>query len=130
MIAYLDASALVKLAVEEAQTGALRAALRRYDVHISSELVVVELIRATARAVGPAGVLRAEVVLAELALIRVDRTVLDGASRLEPPLLRSLDAIHVASAMSLGPTVELVAYDHRLVAAAAANGLVTSSPES
>ncbi len=61
-------------------------------------------------------------------LLRLDRAVLGRAARLTPALLRSLDAIHVASALELGSRLDFVGYDERLIDAAAAAGLRTRSP--
>jgi predicted nucleic acid-binding protein len=62
-------------------------------------------------------------------LIEVDRDVLDRGGTLTPPDLRSLDAIHLAAALSLEDDLgELVSYDTRLTAAAQAHGISVSSP--
>lgn len=128
MIAYADSSALVKLVISEPESGALIAALGSYEAVVSSELAVAEVTRAGARAAGDVGASRAAAVLETVRLLRVDRRVLDLAGRLRPVLLRSLDAVHVASALELGTTVDLVGYDDRLLAAANAAGLRTLSP--
>lgn len=62
-------------------------------------------------------------------LIQIDDQVLDRAAELERSELRSLDAIHVAAALELGADLGVVlAYDHRLRAAAEASGLEVASP--
>lgn len=128
MIAYADSSALVKLVVAEPESGALLSALGGYEAVVSSDLAVVEVTRAAARVAGDGGVVRAGAVLETVHLLRVDRRALDRSARLSPVRLRSLDAIHVASALELETTLELVGYDDRLLAAARAAGLRTLSP--
>lgn len=128
MIVYADSSALVKLVVAEPESRELLRALDGYEAVVSSELAVVEVTRAAGRAAGDGGVARAGVVLDTVHLLRLDRPVLDRAARLGPAQLRSLDAIHVASALELGAPLEFVGYDDRLLAAAAASGLRTLSP--
>lgn len=68
--------------------------------------------------------------LARVDMIDVDSTVVESASRLLPdPLLRSLDAIHVATALLLESDFDvLVSYDHRMLAAAQAYGIPTACP--
>lgn len=128
MIAYADSSALVKLVVAEPESAALVAALGGYESVVSSELAVVEVTRAAARVAGAAGAVRAGVVLDTVHLVRLDRQVLDRSVRLAPVQLRSLDAIHVATALELATAPELLGYDDRLLAAARAAGLRTLSP--
>ena len=128
MIAYADSSALVKLVVAEPESPALVEALSAYEFLVSSELAVVEVTRAAVRAAGEGGATRAAVVLDTVHLLRLDRRVLDRSARLGPVQVRSLDAIHVASALELGSGFEFVGYDDRLLAAATAAGLPTRSP--
>lgn len=67
--------------------------------------------------------------MTSLHLIRLDEPLLDRAAELEPDEIRSLDAVHLAAALSIGPDLAvLVAYDTRLTAAAKAYGLVVESP--
>ena len=125
---YLDTSALVKLVVPEPESAALRAELARWNRRVSSALVRAELIRASAR-VGAAARRLAERVLATLDLIAVDDAILDAAGRLRPPELRTLDAVHLASARVIGPALGgLVAYDTRLLDGARAVRLPTIVP--
>lgn len=129
---YLDTSALVKLVIEEAESSALVQALEQAASGplVSSEIASIELHRAARRsAASDTAADRAGDVLAELDLVRMDPQVIDLAGRLEPPTLRSLDAIHLASALVLegGPS-EFIAYDRRLNMAANAAGLKTSAP--
>lgn len=125
---YLDASALVKLVVPEPESSALRAELARWDRRVSSALVRAELTRASAR-VGAAARRLAERVLATLDPIAVDDAILDAAGRLRPAELRTLDAVHLASAQALGSALGgLVAYDVRLLAGAQGARLPTIVP--
>ncbi len=130
---YLDASALVKLVLVERESVALRAAVARARL-VASELVLVEVPRALARLrVDPserARVRREEQrVLGGLDLVPVTRPVLDSAGRLGPARLRSLDAVHIMSALTFGSGLEaFVSYDRRQVGAAADAGLAVVSP--
>ncbi len=131
---YADASALVKLVGEEAESEALRAFLADADL-ASSELVLTEIPRAVRRAVArepelPLDLLleRAGELIDVLALRPVDQALLAGAGALEEPALRALDAIHVASAVDLDPIEVFVTYDDRQAAAARLAGLRTMAP--
>ena len=62
-------------------------------------------------------------------VLRIGRDAFDAAGRVEPPELRSLDALHIAAAQTLGPDLAgIVAYDQRLLAAATALGIEVASP--
>lgn len=125
---YLDSSALVKLVVPEPESEALRAEIAHWDRHVSSALVRTELVRACAR-VGVAARRVAERVIASLDLLAVDDAILDAAARLKPLELRTLDAVHVASAQTLGAALGgLVAYDTRLLEGARAAKLPAIVP--
>ena len=128
---YLDSSALVKLVQQEAESEALRRYLRlhRADERVASELVRVEVVRSVL-AGGPAAVAHARRQLSRMYLVVMDRDVLDRAATLEPTsLLRSLDAIHLATASLLGADLRAVlTYDVRMGEAATALGLVVASP--
>jgi len=131
-VIYLDTSALAKLIVVEDESAALAGWLdeRPEELLATSVLGRVELVRA-ARRRGPEAVARALGLLAELALVPVSAEVLDGAWILDPPSVRSLDALHLASASSLGQELTaLVAYDERLLAGARSLGLVAVAPGS
>jgi uncharacterized protein len=118
MATYLDSSAIVKLAVREPESAALRRYLRRRQPLVASALVRTEV----ARALLPAGidaVTRGRAVLQRLDLVRVNDRLLNAAGVLEPAGLRSLDAIHLATAAELGRDLRaLVTYDDRMAAAA------------
>jgi predicted nucleic acid-binding protein len=134
VVFYADASALVKLVRDEAESEALRAFLADADL-VSSELVLTEIPRAVRRAVTqdlflPLDLLleRTAELIDALALRPLDRAFLEGAGALAEPALRALDAIHVASAVDLDPIEAFVTYDERQAAAARLAGLRTMSP--
>jgi hypothetical protein len=128
---YLDSSALVKLVQHEAESDALRSYLRAHagDQRVASELVRVEVVHSVLRG-GPAAVAHARRQLARLFLVVVDRQVLDVAATLGPgTLLRSLDAIHLATAQLLGGELRsIVTYDVRMAQAAAGLSLNVVAP--
>jgi uncharacterized protein len=133
---YADASALVKLVRDEAESGALRAYLEGADL-VSSELVLTEVPRAVRRAVAldpdlPLDLLldRTGQLLDAVALATLDQALLAGAGALAEPALRALDAIHVATAVGLHPLDAFVTYDERQAAAARLAGLRTTAPGS
>ena len=129
MAFYLDTAALVKLVVAEQETAALRAWLGETDRDpVSCDLVRTELMRAVRRA-APDRVVQARAVLDALTLLEVTTAVFEEAGRLDPAVVRSLDAIHLAAALSLGDDLEgLVTYDERLADAARANGVAVVAP--
>lgn len=131
---YADSSALVKLVREEAESVALRAYFEGAGL-VSSELVLAEIPRAVHRAAMsdpglPLDQLleRAGEVVDSLALRALDRSLLAAAGALAEPALRTLDAIHVASAVDLHPVDAFVTYDERQAAAARLAGLRTMAP--
>ncbi len=129
MIAF-DSSALVKLVVKEAETAALQAWLadRGTELWSASELCRVEVVRAVAR-VSQAAVPAARALLSGLDLAPVTTELLELAGGISPTVLRTLDAIHLATALLLGAEVEaFVVYDDRLADAAAAAGLPVARP--
>lgn len=126
---YLDSSALVKLVVAEPETPALLEFLAGWPYRVSSALARVEVVRAVKRSgAGPAALRRAASVLARVALIRVDDPLLASAGRLAPRELRTLDAIHLATARSLDDLAGIVTYDERLGQAASRQRLKVWSP--
>ena len=126
----LDSSALVKLVLDEPESAGLESWLTsRAPLSVTaSDLVRVELIRAVARA-APAGVPRARTLLTGVDLVPITRDLLETAADLGPPSLRSLDALHLATALSLGSALDaFVVYDERLAQAAADAGLPVVAP--
>ena len=128
---YLDSSALVKLVQREVESDALRRYLRvhRGDERVASELVRVEVVRSVLGG-GAEAVAHARRQLARLYLVVVDRQVLDQAATLTPgSLLRSLDAIHLATAQLLGSELRsIVTYDARMAQVAGSLGLSVAAP--
>lgn len=127
---YLDSSALMKLVRREAETEALRDWLNlRCELPVvTSELGRVEVLR-VARRVGDPAVAEARAVVGDLDLIPLDRAVQDVSCDIGNPRLRTLDAVHLASALLLGDALTaFIAYDHRLAGGAQAAGLVVAAP--
>lgn len=125
---YLDSSALVKLVVVEPESSALRRYLAGEPERASCVLARAEVIRAV-RVHGPTTVSRAQRLLQRLNLVEVDDELLDAAAALDPRVLRSLDAIHVAAAQLLGEELTaVVTYDRRMASAAALLDLNVTSP--
>ena len=117
-VTYLDSSAIVKLAVEESESTALRYYLRRRSELVSSALARTEVLRALLSG-GDAAVARGRAVLQRIELIRVSDRILEAAGVLAPSHVRSLDAIHLATAGQLGADlVRLITYDERMLDAA------------
>ncbi len=119
-LVYLDSSALVKLVVREPESPALLGVLREHRERVSSALALTEVPRALRRAgFGGPEHRRAQAVLGAVALVETDRRILRTAATLEPPMLRTLDAIHLATVLALGDELAaLVTYARRLTEAA------------
>ena len=122
---YLDSSAIVKLVLPEPETAALVARLCDDPEVISSALARVEVLRALKRIKATPAVWRqADRVLDRIALVRIDDAVVDSAAAMDPAELRSLDAVHLATALGIGERLAgLVTYDSRLRDAADRAGL-------
>jgi predicted nucleic acid-binding protein len=128
-VAYVDSSALLKLAVREPETAALEAQLLEYGGLVSSRLAVLECRRAARRASHRRLLQTVDAVLEAIYLLDITQPILERAAALDPPLLRSLDAIHLATALSTDDaTMEVITYDDRLAEAARANGLAALQP--
>ena len=127
--AYVDSSALLKLVVREPETSALEADLAERDGLMASRLVVLECRRAARRASHAPLLQRVEDILDAIYLLEITPAILDDAAALDPPLLRALDALHLATALAVDdPELELITYDARLADAATAHGLVVVQP--
>jgi uncharacterized protein len=125
---YLDSSAIVKLVVAEPESSALRRYLRRRKPYVSSALARAEVGRALLPS-GPAATRRGEAVLARIDLVRVSDTVLRAAGGLLPEEMRTLDAIHLATAQQLGEDLgQIVTYDARMKTVAEELGLKVAAP--
>jgi uncharacterized protein len=127
---YLDSSAIVKLIIEESETSALVAALERWPERVSAALARVEVHRALHRTGQPqAAHAKAEVVLDAIVLIRLDEPVLSRAAAFSNSKVRSLDAIHLAAALSIGDDPDaVITYDARLARLAHHEGLTVLHP--
>lgn len=127
-VTYVDASAIVKLAVSEPESRALRSDLSRRKTLVTSALARTEVARALLP-LGADALTRGDEVLRRMHLLRVTDRVLIEAGRMEPAQLRSLDAIHLATAKQFGSTLKrVVTYDARMAQAASALGWSVSSP--
>jgi predicted nucleic acid-binding protein len=125
---YVDSSAIVKLVVNEPESAALRRYLRRRRPLVSSALARTEVLRALLQE-GERGIARAGAVLGRVDLVRVNDRILTDAGTLLPADLRSLDAIHLATARQLGSDLaHVVTYDERMLRAARLLGLSVASP--
>ncbi len=122
---YVDSSALVKLVVEEPETRALERELGEWPLRVTSILAAVEVPRAARRGSSrPAVAARADEIVRKLTLLELDRDIIRSAAAIAPIALCSLDAIHLASAISLGADLGgFLTYDARLAEAATVGGL-------
>ena len=127
---YLDSSAIIKLVIEESESRALLSALDRWPDRVSSALARVEVHRALRRQGLPKPAhVRADTVLDSLILIKLDDLVLSRSAAFSNPNIRSLDAIHLAAAQSIGEDPDaLITYDARLARLAAQEGLTVLHP--
>jgi predicted nucleic acid-binding protein len=126
---YLDSSAFVKLVVVETESEALRAYLDEGTGRfVASALLRTEALRAV-RHLGPDALELVRDGLRRVDLIGVDDRILDVAGSLEPSILRTLDAIHLATALFVGDDLDvIVSYDSRMIEAARSLGLKVASP--
>ncbi len=134
---YLDTSALMKLVVDEDETAALREELAKWGEgrFVTSALTRVELPRAVSRAVPPVVLGDRLQAVAELFdvthVVPLTDAIIAAAAVAPPPLLRSLDAIHLASAQAAqlgGWPAVVCGYDRRLQQAASEHRLLVISP--
>jgi len=129
-VIYLDSSALLKLLFEEDESAALERWMseRAGAPTLSSELAKVEVVRATRR-LDTDAVPAARALVSQLDLIPLSGGLIDAAVDAGGPALRTLDALHLASALSIRTELTaFVAYDNRLIAAAEAAGLEPTRP--
>ncbi|MEO8572238.1 MAG: type II toxin-antitoxin system VapC family toxin [Chloroflexota bacterium] len=126
-LSYVDASAIVKLVVLEEGSDAMLRWYVESDRIATSRIGIIETTRAVRRRAHDPGRLRR--VLGSIEVIECDAIVGDRAGGLEPATVRTLDAIHVASALALGAELDaFVTYDERLADAARAAGLPAVAP--
>ena len=126
---YLDGSAFIKLVVEESESAAVRTFLAdNHERRVSSALLRTESLRAV-RHLGADALATVREGLRRVDLIGIDDRILDAAGILEPQILRTLDAIHLATALAVGDDLDvIVTYDERMIDAARLVGLQTASP--
>lgn len=125
---YIDSSAIVKLVAQEPESPALRQYLRRRRPLVASALVRTEVSRALLT-LGDPFLRRAGQVLSRIELVRINNQVLSDAGLLEPPTLRSLDAIHLATAALFEATLGgVITYDGPMTNAARLHGWKVSAP--
>jgi predicted nucleic acid-binding protein len=126
-LVYLDSSAFVKLVLPEPETPALLAALEGVERLVASEILEIEVMRATRRGGGDTAAARVQ--LAAVRLLPLSSEIRKWASELDPPSVRSLDAIHLATVLGLGERLDgLYTYDERMSLAARAAGLDVHAP--
>jgi hypothetical protein len=130
VLVYLDSSAIVKLAVREPETRALLAFLRAWPDRVTSVISTVEAPRAVRKSSATSRPEhRVRRVLRDIGLVPVHVSIRNRAAALEPIELRSLDAIHIATALDLADDVSaFVTYDSRQDAAARRAGLEVLAP--
>jgi uncharacterized protein len=127
MALYLDSSALVKLVIRESDSEELRVFVGDREM-ATSQISRVELIRAVARN-QPDAVDAAQDLFGDLTIIALSRVITSRAGWVPPPALRSLDALHVASATTMRDSLDaLVTYDGRMIEAGRLAGLRVRSP--
>jgi uncharacterized protein len=133
-VIYLDSAAIVKLVHTEPESGALNLWLAEHIgmPRVSSAIAEIEVPRAILRC-APAAQARIPMVMGTVARVEIDIAIRTLAASYQNPMLRSLDAIHLATAQLLAtemgePPAAFVTYDKRLLAAAAAAGLPVASP--
>ena len=125
---YIDSSAIVKLVAREPESAALRRFLERCRPLVASALVRTEVSRAVLT-LGDAFLRRATDVLSRIELVRINSRVLSDAGILQPAALRSLDAIHMATAALFGDTLSgVITYDGPMTDAARLYGWKVSAP--
>ncbi len=125
---YLDASAIVRIIADEPGRAATVAFLRDHETRVTSVVSTVEVPRAVARKRADA-VLAAEAFLTDLVVVGLVSGIVSRAATLTPPALRTLDAIHLATALELGRELDaFVTYDTRLGDAARSMGLPVAAP--
>lgn len=125
---YVDSSALVKLVLPEAESSSMIEFTAKFDTLVTNTIGAIEFRRAVKRHYAQQ-LWAVERVLAEMTILELSHEVRRTAELLEPTILRTLDAIHLASALVIREEIEaFVAYDERLLEAARLAGIPTVSP--
>lgn len=129
MPAYLDTSAFIKLVRAEPESQALREELSSADTQLVSSILLSVEGRRAARRYGRLASTRASLALTAITLLALDGSIIEIAAKLDPVELRSLDALHLATILSLGDDIEHVyCYDARLASAARMLGIEVAEP--
>lgn len=129
MPSYLDTSAFIKLVRSEPESQALREELHGTKTQLLSSVLLSVEGRRAARRYGRLASARASSALTAVTLLALDQPIIEIAGELEPAELRSLDALHLATILSLGEDVERVyCYDSRLTSSARALGIEVAQP--
>lgn len=125
---YVDTSAFVKLVVAEKHTQAMRRWAEAHDGQLfSCDLLRTEALRA-ARRQSPAALLETRLRLDTLVLLRLTTDICERAAELDPQILRSLDALHLAAALTVTELDGVVTYDERLTDACRVHGVAVAAP--
>ena len=125
-VAYVDASALVKLIVDEPGSTAMHRWFVESERLLTSRVGAIETRRAAARVAHEAG--RVEALLDPVEFIELDQAIAARAAIAGPVGLKTLDAIHLSTALEIGPIDAFVTYDDRLAEAARLIGLPVVQP--
>jgi predicted nucleic acid-binding protein len=119
----------VKLVVEEPESIPLRELLERDADQLASAIVEIEVVRAIRRA-APELTAQAQKVVSQIAVVEPAEAIRARAALLEPMTLRSLDALHLATALEVRDELDgIVTYDGRMAASAQAFGLEVVTPK-
>lgn len=125
---YVDTSAFVKLVVTEKHSRAMRRWAEAHDGQLfSSDLLRTEALRA-ARRHSPEALLEARLRLDTLVMLRLTSDICERAAELDPQILRSLDALHLAAALTVTELAGVVTYDERLADACRVHGVAVAAP--
>ncbi|TDT14623.1 hypothetical protein BDK89_0178 [Ilumatobacter fluminis] len=129
MFDYLDTSAAVKLMVADPESDELRHYVTEPSRRlVTSDLTRTELVRAVRR-IDPGLAVAARELLDSLTIMTLTTDVFERATLLEPPTMRSLDALHLAAALTLGDELDaVITYDDRLADAVRAAAMTTVAP--
>ena len=127
---YVDTSALVKLVTVEPESAAFRSYLLEAggDAEFTAAITRTELVRAAARLHDTAISRQASLLLTRLQFVEISNALLGAAAVLRPPELRTLDAVHLAAALTAPDLRAFVTYDRHLADAAADAGVIVVSP--
>jgi len=127
-VAYVDASALAKLLVAEEDSPAMERWYVESDRAVTNRVGVIETRRAVARRSSPLQGDLVDQTLASVEIVELDPAISQRAATIGPSSLRTLDAIHIATALEVGPIDAFVTYDDRLAEAARVVGLPVVRP--